>query len=139
MNSINIADMLSHPVSSLVSLASRKSNKFFKIMTPSVWDFFSFHILVTNGWESFTYFYQIPSHPIMMNSSFKFRSNSVISGLADINCSSHFRFAFCLQLKSPKLRERFNPPLTLPFIIYPPAFFILLYSSEFQGLWSYDN
>ena len=128
INQIKIAVILSHPVSSLVSAASKESNKFFKITTPSILAFFSFQTLVTNGWASFTYLSHIPSHPMIINSSLGFLSNSVISGLALISCSSHLRLAFCLQLKSPRLRERFNPPLTRPLMISPPAFWMRLSS-----------
>lgn len=46
---------------------------------------------------------------------------------------------FCLYLKSPNALVKLRPPLTLPLIIWPPAYVILLYSSGLYGLWSYDN
>jgi hypothetical protein len=81
-----MAVILSQPVSSVVSVANKKSSKFFKITTPSVLAFFSFQILVTKGWGSLTNRSQMPSHPMIINSSFGFLSNSVMSGRALISC-----------------------------------------------------
>lgn len=90
MNSINTAVMLSQPTSSLVYLATKESSKFFKIRDPSLPIFLSLPILVTMGWLSLTYFYQIPSHPMIINSSSAERLTSVTSGLQMIGCSSQF-------------------------------------------------
>jgi predicted membrane channel-forming protein YqfA (hemolysin III family) len=59
--------MLSQPVYYDVYLANKLSNKFFNIAWPSDPVFLSFMILVTMGWLSLTYFYQMPSHPMIIN------------------------------------------------------------------------
>jgi len=86
VNSIKRVVILSQPVSSLVSLATKESNKFLRMEDASFPVFLSLLILVIIGWLSFAYFYQMPSHPIIMNSSSACLLTSVMSGLHVIGC-----------------------------------------------------
>lgn len=75
--------------------------------------------------SSLLFFSQIPSHPISMKSTPFSRSNSYVSGLAVIACSSGFRCSRCLYLRSPRLRVRFRLPSTRPSVMVEPDLVIL--------------
>lgn len=125
MNSIIMQVILSHPTSSLVSLASRKSSKFFSTVMPSIPFLSSACNLLIRGCVSFTYLSYIPSQPIRINSSLGLLLYYLTSGLHIISCSSYARPMFFLYAKSPKLRDKFRPPSTRPLMIFPPALAIL--------------
>ena len=87
VNYIKTVVMLSHPVYSVVYFATKESSRFFKMEEASFPVFLSLPILVIMGWLSFVYFYQIPSQPIMINSSSACLLIYVISGLQVMGCS----------------------------------------------------
>jgi hypothetical protein len=95
VNYIKSVVMLSQPVYSVVYFATKESRRFFNIEEASFPVFLSLLILVIMGWLSFVYFYQMPSQPIMMNSSSACLLIYVISGLQVIGCSYQlFPFTF---------------------------------------------
>lgn len=64
------------------------------------------------------------------------RSNSYVSGLAVIACSSGFNYSRYLYFKSPRLRVKLRLPSTRPSVIVDPDFVILSISVWLSGLWS---
>lgn len=60
----------------------------------------------------FVFTYHIPSHPIIINSTFSFFIR-MMSGFAVIICYSGFTLPR-LYYRSPSARDRFSPPFTRP-------------------------
>ena len=75
--------------------------------------------------SSLLFFSQMPSQPINMKSMPFSSSNSYVSGLAVMACSSGLRCSRYLYFRSPKLRVRFKLPSTRPSVIVEPDFVIL--------------
>lgn len=119
---IRMEDMLSMPYSLLVSLATSSSNNSSRIF--SLFFFYSSLLLTHLTISSLLFYSQIPSHPIIMNSTPSFFT-LVISGSAVMICSSGGNFGFYLYYKSPNARDKFKLPLTLPYWTSPPARLIL--------------
>ncbi len=129
---MRIADILSMPYWLPLSLETSSSRSSSQIPLNS---FLSILAFTQSTIYEFVLIYHIPSHPIIIKSMFSFLI-FMMSGLAVIICSSADRLSFFLYYPSPRARERFRPPLTLPKVTVPPAFVILLISSGSYGLWS---
>merc|ERR1711988_626730 len=82
---------------------------------------------------------QIPSQPMTKKASSGLIALFITSGIGEINCSAGFRAGFFLYSRSPRALLKFRFPLTLPSIMKPPAFEILVFSISLSGLWSSDK
>lgn len=131
-NKIKRTVMLSQPFP-LLSKMFLESNRFSKSSTIALGGLFIFksEFTTSNSPQLLpSYRYQMPSQPIRMNlSSALFLSMTLMSGLQVTICSEYGKSRLVLYMKSPKARDKFKLPFTLPFWMCPPAFSILLSSS----------
>lgn len=137
-NKIRMAVILSRPVPSFPNpeptSSSSNFDKIFDIFFPYSILFF---IHFTIPYPSL--FYQIPSHPMMMNYT-QFLSIFTTSGTQITICSRILRSLFDLKEKSPNALLKFKFSFILPCeFIRPPAANILFFSSEIVGLCSIFN
>jgi len=123
-NSSNLTKMrliLSHPNPSYVSLAIKLSNKYSQTLSISIFSY-SILVLAILHISSVLRVSQIPSQPMIIKSSSFVSFLIYISGKAEIIYSSGLRLAFFLYSRSPRALVKLRLSLTLPSLIYPPAY-----------------
>lgn len=137
---IKMALILSQPSPVFVSLANNIFNISSIIFLGYLLILYWLRNKLTNPNVLSTNFYQIPSHPITINSSYvAFIGIYFISGLHVIICYEYVKAVLRLYAKSPNALVRLSPPFTRPLTTVPPAFLIRLNYIGSCGLWSYEN
>lgn len=103
-------------------------------------DLFLNYCLINYGirHSSSPYLSHTPSQATKSNSSSGLLMNYLISGIHVIACLWNGNPGVFLWAKSPIDLVKFKP-FTLPWMIWIPAFYILILSTGFSGLWSYDK
>ncbi len=105
-NSISIEVMLSRPFNYPRSLAIRQLNSFYMLYLRLLEVDWHFRICSIILWLLFTYFYHIPSQPMMINLSYGLLSISMMFGTLIMGCQLYFFLLAHLNQKSPKALDK---------------------------------